>query len=248
MENRALIIVRGEEVKGILDPASEEAQELRLRSKYSQEKIKFIWEVENAYHSARETKQAGRLLSLLWGNPITGKRAEIQKTAEYYERRFSGYRVSRHDFESIFIEELIRLLPKGKTNDRYTFYETFKQALQMRALDVVRRESGQTNKQIKFEKEAVPFEEHHEGKIFQGVIIAARSTMEERAEAKDLVAGIMESEKLNEEERRLLAAMNENPEASFRELARTCGLSDHKKAKRTLEKIRNKMAEYNPFQ
>lgn len=234
-----LIIAKGEKVKVVLDETSKESIDARLRSKYPPELVAEIWKIEEMYQEALKTRKAGQLLKLFF--PL------IQEFAARYERKYSGYRVSRHDFESKFVEEFARILSNPKTNEKYTFYETFTNSFKRRAIDVVRKETGVRNKQTRFEREAIPLEQHHESKIFEGVIVPDRSTMEERLEAKEAVKGIFASDKLTEDERKLLFAMKDNPEASFRELAKSCGFYDHKKVKRVLDSIRNKMKEFNPY-
>lgn len=238
-KKQKLIIARGDGVKAAIDPTSLEGIKARLRTKYPPEKVSFILEIEAMYLEALETKKAGILLFNLFD--------EIKEAAVMYERKYAGYRISRHDFESAFFEEFRRLFMKPKTNPKYSFYETFKRSLSYRAKDVSRHESGMRNKQKRFEIEAIPLENHHESEIFQGVIVPERSTMEERFEAKEAVGGIFSSDKLTEEERKLLFAMNDNPDASFRDLATICGFYDHKKTKRLLDSIRNKMNEFNPY-
>ncbi|AQX56039.1 hypothetical protein [Priestia flexa] len=239
IDKSKLIVARGEQVKAALDPTSKEMIDARLRSKYTPEEVDAIWTLEELYLDTLKTRQAGLLFEVYF--PI------IQEASVMYEKKYAGYRVSRHDFESAFFMEFRRLLSIPKTNPKFTFYETFKRSLSFRAKDVARRESGMRNKQRKFEIEAIPIENHHESEIFEGVIVPDRSSMEERLEAKEAVKDIFESKELTEDERRLLFAMNDNPEASFRDLAKTCDFHDHKKVKRVLDSIRYKMKEFNPF-
>lgn len=92
------------------------------------------------FYEANETRNVRDLLQTLLG--------DIRERAAFYERKHSGYRIRRHDFESAFVEGFRRLILRRKTNEKYTFYETFMRSMRFRVIDVVRKVMEQRSKQM----------------------------------------------------------------------------------------------------
>ena len=231
---RTVIVNKGKAARDAAAPASFESVDERLRRKYSAGKVEFIWVVERAY----EDGDLPLLYDLL--------KREIRSKAEYYERRFSSKRISRHDFESAFIAELGRLASGELTNREFTTYEALQRGYAARAIDVVRAETGRRgNKvvsgQIAFESDLLPFNEISEKSLRPG------RSLEDDTTDRALIDAMKNEKTLTDDERKLLKALADAPDASLRELATVCGFGNAMKAKRTLESLRARLAPYNPF-
>ncbi|MDQ1913281.1 hypothetical protein RAC89_23065 [Paenibacillus sp. GD4] len=225
---------KGKAVKEALAPDSFESVDERLRRKYSAAKVAFIWAVERAY----EDGDLSLMYDLL--------KNEIRSKAEYYERRYSSKRISRHDFESAFIAELGRLGSRELTNREFTVYEALQRGYTARAIDVVRAETGRRGNKIvsgqkAFESDLLPYNEITEKSLRQG------RSLEDEATDRDLIDAMLNEKTLTGDERKLFMALVNDPDASLRELAMVCGFSDHKKTKRTLDGLRGKLVKYNPY-
>ncbi|WP_166238490.1 hypothetical protein [Paenibacillus turpanensis] len=229
---KSLISARGKSIS--FNPLTCDNLNERLRFKYSEKKIDFIWRVEDAYNEAQESRNGYELYQLL--------KDEIKRKALFYEGKYSGYRISRHDFESAFIQELVRLASSPLTNPEYFFYETLSKAFRLRAIDVVRRETGQRSKQRQFENEAIRLDA-----VNPKEVATAGNEVEERVTSRVLVEEILNCGDLNELERDLLYTMKDNPDASLRELGDSIGVNHPQKVKRLLDGIREKLNDYNPF-
>jgi hypothetical protein len=232
---RTVIVRKGKAAKEAAAPDSYESVDERLRYKFSDAKTEFIWEVEIAYADGDLTT----LYNLL--------KREIRTKAEYYEGKYSGFRVSRHDFESAFIAELLRLGRQDLTNEKYTFYEALQRAYPRRAIDVVRAQTGRRGGKVVSGQKAIESELLPLNEITERSIISCGRSVEDVATDRALIGAMNSDPALTNDERKLFKALADDPDASLRELATICGFSNAMKAKRTLESLREKLAKYNPY-
>lgn len=241
MTQESLIIARGQDVT--LEETPEEfGQRLRRRlyRRYSPKKVAFIEHIESVYlkFEAREIDQNEFL-------------AEIKPTidfyAEMYVRKWSKWRVSRHDFESIFWEHAVRTIQKYRRteNDDFFLLEHLERTFKSRAIDLVRKVTQ--TKQGRFEHGIASLDSDEKYRY-----IASEVDVEKEVTDRMIVEDMLSDKSLTTEEQTLLALMYEEPDASDRQLAELMS-KDFPKIKynvqisRMKDSIRRKLSQYNPF-
>jgi hypothetical protein len=137
----------------------------------------------------------------------------IRAASVKYERDYSNYRISRHDFESAFMDGVSKLLERAKRGEldrRYPFLMTLYTNFKSRAIDVYRYQMGRNGDKPQIfggSYEAVPIQTVDHTQDVKGVVIA-RLQVEE----------IFKSE-LSEMEREYLRFLYVHPDSSYSERA-----------------------------
>lgn len=260
----SLIIAKGEEVKEAIDPTEFKNMNERLLAKYkwNEDKVSFIWGVEVCHDEAQQRGDYSILFDGFTeideetGQPIEykGLNVELERKAIFYASKYKGYGITKAEFEQEFRIEVWRLAGVDQTEEKemFTFYERVMNGIPRRALDYVREITGgdkdnPRNKQIRREFDAAPIQTIKETEIQHGTnLTPIRSNEAEQIEAKVLVGEMLKNEQLSEDERSLLQAMKEDPEASNLKLSKRLGISNHK-VKRLRSKLATTFHDFNPF-
>lgn len=152
--------------------------------------------------------------------------------------QWNNSRLSAADFESIFFEAAWKLCDEYNHYSDFYFYETFLLALKRRSIDLTRHRTQ--TKQGAFELEARPLKEEA-----ADYLPDKKTDVEGDTINKFLVAQILNDAELTEQERTLLRAKYENPNAANSELARAAGIKHPYEVTRIFNKVRVKLAAYN---
>jgi hypothetical protein len=210
----------------------------RIRRGVSDKHMVKCWEIELLWI---EYDSRGRYDKEFGFNDLFHSLEElVRRQSEFAEMEYTEKRISRHDFESAFWEEAWKVAEKYDGTGRQFLYEKIKQRVKKRSLDVVR--NMMNTKQAKFEHAALHLDEER----FK--FTPSEMDVEKGVTDKLLLQDIFAI--LNDEERRLLMIIAENPDVSDREIARLMGYKYNNNVARTLEKIRKKceLAGLNPFE
>lgn len=265
-----LIIARGESVKIELGFPDESEMYERLRYKYNSRKrarlimmfqrlyeihfneeefqednadaLRFLRNVRNYYNKdeVRFTEEHSAIdivAELL--------QKDIEKVAKSFAREYAKKGIQLEEFKAEFNEEVVRLMNQPPSDPNYSFYESLNQSYLKRAVDVVRREWGdeEKNKQRKHERCAKSIEQLKA----KGMLDVAESRLVDRdptaeqVEMKILLEQIFSL--LNEQEREIMQLMYTcGGNASNREIGESLGIN-YKKVERIKRKIKQKASE-----
>ncbi|MFD2213754.1 hypothetical protein ACFSKK_08700 [Metabacillus endolithicus] len=161
----------------------------------------------------------------------------LRKKAESWGHRWNNCKLCAADFESIFLEEAWKLCEKYNHYDDFYFYETLLLVCNRRAIDLIRTNTktkqGAFNIQVlRLKEEAADF------------LADTSVNVEEDVIFNSIVTQIFKDTSLTEQERLLLLARYEYPDASLKELSNLVGLEHHEQVRRSFNRIRKKMAHY----
>jgi hypothetical protein len=220
-------------------PKWKEAKEKGLAARYKKRpsmidyvlQIEKLWEryalALNAYEKEKAQHNLLKQLSFV----LKGK-------AKAAGAQWNNSRLSAADFESIFFEEAWKLCDTYNHYSDFYFYETFLLRLKRRGIDLVRQRTK--TKQGAFELKVRRLKEEAANYLPDKQIDVEGDTLN-----RLVVTQILNDKTLTEQERRLLRAKYENPNATNTELAREAGLKHHYDVTRIFEKVRAKLAAYN---
>ncbi|HFU7057689.1 TPA: hypothetical protein ACGN81_004772 [Bacillus cereus] len=196
-------------------------------------KVNYILQIEKLWERYAFERTDEALSKLVGALKFT-----IGKKAEMYEKKWRNKRIGSADFESKFYIELWRICE----NDKYTqygtyyFYETFLLAIKRKAIDVVREFAN--HRQRAFEGGAVSLKQETQH------FLASDTDIESEVENRHLVMQVLEDTTLTAQEREVLCAIYDAPDASYSKVAKMVGLTHHQQIKRILERISKKLAQY----
>ncbi|MBT2697238.1 hypothetical protein J7E79_07415 [Bacillus sp. ISL-40] len=152
--------------------------------------------------------------------------------------QLNNSRLSAADFESIFFEEAWKLCDSYNHYGEFYFYETFLLVLKRRSIDLIRQRTK--TKQGTFELKVRQLKEEA-----ADYLPDKQTDVEGRALDSIVVTQILNDAALTEQERQLLRAKYESPDASKAELAQAVGLKHHYEVTRIFGSINKKLASYN---
>jgi len=157
----------------------------------------------------------------------------MHRKAEAWHSRWKNKRLRKDDFLSIFYETAWKMCDDYCHYQDFYFYETLCLAIHRKGIDLTRKLA---TKQTYFEVAAVPLlEETAEYLPDKSVKI------EDDFETNDLNDRILNAESLTEKEKQLLQVIYDNPDASYRQIAKLIGVKEHKTVIRSLRKIKRKI-------
>lgn len=225
------IIARGKGImRGSISRGEfEHKRKVRLERKYRPSKIRWVEKLEELYED--KWSPDGDYLPFFKMLKTT-----IQMKARAYERRWKNFRLSAHDFESVFWEVTWKIIEFYHYDNPYMLVETLELAWKRRALDVI-RSATRTNRGRVWHT-AVPLKDRFE-QFYPDPL-----DMEEMVADSVVVQQIMSEAVLTTDEKKLLQAIYSNPEATNRELAELMKRPHMEYVRRTLKKIRGKLAAY----
>mgnify|MGYP001130857776 CR=1 FL=1 len=162
----------------------------------------------------------------------------------------SGFRCDEFELESILFLEVNRLLDAGKyrpSETRKPFYFYVESALLWKIGEFMKDMNERTarNKQTHFEMSAgtLPDDMESEDNDAPGQV-SDTFDLERESIARMTVDNMLQDNRLTEDERTLLIAMKDAPDASNLELSKMCGFSCDKKVKRLKLKIGVKLRDH----
>lgn len=200
-------------------------KELKLRSRRSEKDVMDILQMESA------------LEELSFEELYTALSPFIKNFATQLAYKWNSKRISQHDFESVFMEELWKLYNKyDSTKTEYYFYEVLSMQLNRRKWDVTRHFTQ--TKQAVFENNTQSLDVLHA----TGKDIPSPTNMENEV-VNTLVAEqlLNDDELLSQQEKEVLQAKYERPSISYRELANELNLNHYEQARRIYKRATNKI-------
>ncbi|WP_242267286.1 hypothetical protein [Bacillus cereus group sp. BfR-BA-01518] len=200
-------------------------KELKLRSRRSEKDVMDILKIESA------------LEELSFEELYTAISPFIKNFATQLAYKWNSKRISQHDFESVFMEELWKLYDKyDPSKSEYYFSEVLSMQLNRRKWDVTRHFT-QTNQSI-FENNTQSLD------VLQNVgkDIPSPTNMENEVVNTIVAEQILnDDELLFKQEKQLLQAKYERPSISYRELANELNLNHYEQARRIYKRATNKI-------
>lgn len=206
-----------------------EAKERRLRSTRSAKKVEVILAFEDVWEDCDYTGNYYRFYHRL--KPC------VDFWVNRYVRKWSKWRLSYPDFESIFWEEAWKVANGYNFWDSdFYLYETLELCFKRRGIEIVRKATK--TKQGRFEHGAERFPEGFENRH-------PGSENTEKAVINQMLVAQMANEPcLTDEEQEFLRILSENPDAKDDEMAEIMGLGYRQKAWRLRKSIRKKLEKY----
>ncbi|MGG0275712.1 hypothetical protein [Bacillus rhizoplanae] len=196
-------------------------------------KVDYILQIEKLWerYAFERTEEA---LSKLVGS----LKFTIEAKAGAFGNKWRNKRIDSADFESRFYIELWRMCENDKYTQygRYYFYETFLLAIKRRTIDVIREFANDNQRAFEGSTVSLKQETQH--------FLASETDIENEVGNRQLVAQILDDASLTEQEREVLSAIYEDPDASYLKVAKAVGLTHHQQVKRILERISKKLAQY----
>lgn len=158
---------------------------------------------------------------------------KIKVIAKYWGKNWKGKRLSAVEFESAFYESAFKLCDEYEWSSNFYFYETLLVILERRAIDLTRKVK---TKRGQFEVNILPLTDEAAEFLPNAVDV------EQEVLNRDLVTQIINHENLTLQEKQLLQEVYDNPDASYKDWAKSIGLKHHEQAKRMLRKIKCKLS------
>lgn len=214
-----------------------ENKKMKLKCRKSENKVKYILEIEKLWESYAFADRSEYALDRLL------KRLDfvVKKKSKMCARKWMKMKITADEFESVFYEAIWKLCDGNDESIGYTpygvyyFYETLDLVLERREIDLVRK---YTTKQGMFELSILPLRIYAEGIISDGVNIESRIVNEQ------FCIEIISDSILNKEELDLLSIIYENPDLSYEKIAELMGFKHHEQIRRALKKINKKLNQY----
>ncbi|MTI84277.1 MAG: hypothetical protein FH756_10300 [Firmicutes bacterium] len=200
----------------------------RIKSVYSPGKVNLILSIEKAYDVWNDEETEDNMNKLL-------RRFEwcVRKWAKHYWINWSKWWFTKEDFESYFWEETQKVIEFYSCNSKFYLYEQVDKKLYGRGYDFIRMNLG--TKQGYFEREASRFPDGFEDKY------PSDFNPEKQVTDKLLIDQMIEEPSLTAKERKLLAILYENPDASNSELAELMGFNHREQVRRARFSIKKKL-------
>lgn len=198
--------------------AIKDEKEMKLRNRRSEKDVMDILQMETA------------LEELSFEELYTAISPFIKNFATQLAYKWNSKRISQHDFESLFMEELWKLYSKyDPSKNDYYFSELLAIQLNRRKIDVIR---NYTNNQNQFEHTTHLLDKDLPSNFDVENEVVNTLVAEQILNNNDL---------LSEQERKVLQVKYERPNVSFLELANELGLNHHEQARRIYKRATNKI-------
>ena len=210
-------------------------RQVRLLSKHvSSTRRSRIRRTEAAWERyARQETDINELLDIA---PI---RELVERRARHYGRKWAHIRLTEADFSSLFWQDAWETATGYTWAGRYYLYEMIDLAIRSRAYKMVRAALA---KKRQVWSNALPLADG-----FESWFPDPNVRVEDEVIARVTVEAMFSHWSLTEQERVMLHALYQSPDASLQELADMCGLSNKVTAGRMKDRLRVKLAAYNPF-
>ncbi|MDQ0233028.1 hypothetical protein [Metabacillus malikii] len=225
-----IVSLQQQEVLKSKTETKKEGLEHRCRKRLSM--VDYVLQIESLWgkYAYERTEHAlERLIRHL--SPI------LKMKAHSLGNRWNNSKLSAADFESVFYETTWQLCDKYNHYGEFYFYETLLLSLERRAIDLTRAHTK--TKRGAFEVDIRRLKEEAAEYLADESIDVEGSVLEGL-----LVTQLLNDVTLTIQERQLLQAKYEYPNASMTELAKAARLKHHEEVRRSFKRIGKKMAHY----
>jgi hypothetical protein len=207
-----------------------ERKERRIVATRKPQTVNLIKAVEQAYEDELPDDACEKICRMM-RNQVTSKKNHWSKQA-----RNGGIRLYPDDFEAVFWEAVQTTILEDYSGGDFWLYENILKKIDSRALDKIRWAKRKCRKHDYMADSLDAITDMPDPRT---------SNIEDDVCNRDLIQQMMLEQSLNDNERRLLRYLYDEPDASLRQIASDLELGHKETARRMLHRLRQKLTKYN---